>query len=166
MVSTLWIRHATSRSVLARLPLHATDTLSDGLVALQAVGLALLSLLLLGALDRSACGGGSLEEGRGTETHALLAVEDRAAGSGIEHGRLVLVLLVGISGSSGGKVSRRVAVIVTHESGVVGTLVEGSGSAQGHVQRVLGESLHRGAAAALSVAVGVCGVEWAIVVEH
>ena len=54
---------------------------------------------------------------------------------------------------------------LSKEGRVVGLGVVGT-AAKGVVQRILGESLHRGVAAAFFVAVGVAGVEGAVMVEY
>lgn len=56
--------------------------------------------------------------------------------------------------------------MIAHDGGVIWSGIEWAGTAERVVGRVLSKCVHWGTSAALTVAVGVAGVEWAVVMEH
>ena len=105
-------------------------------------------------------GWGSVEESAGSQSHTLGSVDGVHSGGWIE-----AVAGVGVATSGSGEI----VVSFLHsavEKVEIDVGVVRAGTTESHVGRTLGESLHWCSADTSSVAVGVAGIEWTIVMEH
>lgn len=140
VVHTLGVSHA-ARSREAGL-LGATKALGQGGLALHTATTlhhGRLSGLHLRLLHSSLGSGGALEEGGGSKSDTLVTVNNGCALVGVEHGDVRLQ-----RGSGHAVVGGGISVIHTHKGLVIGALVQGTGAAHRHVDRVHREGRHGG----------------------